>query len=307
MTFGEAILESSFGGLRIDVLSVDDDFGQDVVAHPYANVDGADTEDMGARQRTTNAQLIFFPLAPDDDWVERFIQFMEMKKDRQPHDFVHPILGTYSARVTECRAQTSADEGAIVVSATFVEHSTPQAIFAATPGAPSLSAMADLEASAQDLDDALAAAGATSDIPAAARTTAQGWVDLDPDSLSARDVTLELVDLSNQIDREMNRLEVATNIRRYPICRAMVHLNNNLRRVAQAVTSTTPRFIDITVSAPVPLLILAARVYGAAKASLRASQIKRLNIIPNASRIEGGTVLKAPSAVSPRDRLRSPR
>lgn len=298
--------EASFGGVRIDVLSTRDTAGRALAIYKYPHVDGADTEDMGGEPRITSAQLIFFPVSPQDDPYDRFLTFKTFVDSGEVLEFIHPLTGAYDARVEEFEFEAKAEErDTIRVTCTFIEHSTAQAIFDAGPGAPAPAGLEQVSGTADELSAAIAAAGlAASTTPDECVTAVERWVS--DATVTAREIDLELVKLSNKVAAMNEQYALATDPSRWTILRHVTMLNYQLRRAAESVTATTPRIIEITIQQAIPLLVLCARTYGAAEAMFRYEQVMKLNDIRNPARLEPGTVLRAQSPRAPRRRLRLP-
>lgn len=309
------IYECSFGGVRLDVQSLRDDLSRALARHTYPHRDGADTEDMGAEPRVTNCKVIFFPprgLA-DESALERFKAFVRVVNQGEPQTFVHPLLGSYKASVGTCNAEATAGlRDTIMVDVEFVEDAPDSAIFDENPGNPVLSAVDDVKASSAALDKAVddvntrkPSAPVSTTVGATATTEVSRWGDAD--GVTERDVRLAAASLSTTISSETDRLELATNIDRWPLAEALANLHYSVRRAAETFIETTPRIFEITVDKPTPLLTIAANVYGADQAADRYEQLLKLNDVRNPLRIEAGTVLRAQSANETRLRLKVPR
>jgi hypothetical protein len=73
-----------------------------------------------------------------------------------------------------------------------------------------------------------------------------------------------------------------------------MRLNYALRRAFDAVTTTQPDIIEVTVAAPMPLLVLVTQIYRSAREGLKHyGEILRLNDIRNPTCLEAGQVIKA--------------
>jgi prophage DNA circulation protein len=313
------LLECSFGGIRLDVQTTEDEAGRVIATHLIPHREGAPVRDMGAEPRTTKVKAIFFQVDDDDDPRERFYFFKAKADEGSTQTFVHPISGRYRAKVGAMTWSTASEpRDVIMVDCTFHEDADAPATLDATSGAPLGAGLAEVSAAAADLDASLVEVNAElpDDIEPLATTvgadsvsTVTAWqdaaTDLD-DPLTLRRVNLELVSLSNAISAETDRFELATNPERWPIARNLSNLHHSLRRAAAVLTEESPRIITITVTAPTNLLALAARTYPGDDAIARADQLLNLNDIRNPARLEAGTRLKA-YAVKTSTRLRSPR
>jgi len=306
--------EASFGGVRLDVLSARSTAGRALARHVYPRRNGAQLEDAGAEPRVDHCRLIFFQRSAADNHLERLAMFHEAFVDGGAHTLVHPLLGSYQAKISTFDLQADAEpRDVVMVDVVFEEHADEPAIFDIGAGSPALSGLEEVSASAAAMDAALDdVAAATGDdvwtsVGTRAVTAATAWEAADPeDPTTFRDINLEMVSLTNDIDREIDRLELATSVERYPIWVTMVGLRATLRKAVEALAERSPRIIEITVTAPTPLLVIAARTYGGDEAEWRCDQLRRLNDIRNPNRVETGTVLKAQAPSAPRARLRAP-
>lgn len=305
------LYHASWGELTLDIAATQDDASRAVTINKYPHVDGADTDDMGGEPRTTSAHIIFFQRDDQDDYYERFTQFLALRDTGEAYAFVHPLTGTYQARIAACTYSGDANSrDTIMVDCTFVEHTTTEAIFQIGSGAPLLSAVEVVAADAAKVGAAVAAYNAANPLTPVSTTvhtdalaTVTAW---EATEAGIRNVNLELVAKTNQIAAEMDRLEVATNLRRFPLAATLTNLAYTLRRAAATVTAKTPRLIEITVNAPIPLMALAANTYGADQATFRYEQLLEMNDIENPARIEKGTVLRAQAPGGKRTSLRFP-
>lgn len=315
----EQLIECSFGGVRLDVQSLRDVVGRVLAVHQIPHREGAPVRDQGAVPRETECKIIFFRTAPEDDPRERFYFFKAIADEGRTQTFVHPLTGRYRAKVGEMSFSIAPEPREVItVECTFHEDSDVPATFEATSGVAPSAGLAEVEASAADLNASLVevndelpedAEPLTSTAGVEAVAVAAGWadaVDAVDDPLTVRKVNLQLVALSNKISAETDRLELAMHPERQPIMRSLSALHANLRRAADAFTEQSPRIVEITVIAPTNVYTLAARTYPGENAERRAEQLLRLNDIRNPARIEAGTRLKAYSR-NTSTRLRSPR
>jgi len=295
--------EGSFGAVPLHFLSVEDDLGYDLAVHEYPHVDGANKVPMGRRGRVTRASLIFFASGPEDDYFSRFQAFDLLAGDQEPQTLTHPLTGSYSALVGDLVARASAEQrDTILVDCTFEESSTSIAVLEAGGGSPRASGLPSVEVEAAAVDAAVAGAGGSTTVGADAVAVVTAW---QAAPSATRAIRLELADLSSRIESEAERLQAATDIKRHGLYRALIRLRYSLRKAALLVMQDAPRLVEITVRAPVPLVILAAEIYGASEAHDRTAQLRRLNNVPNPARLEAGQVLRVQAAPAPARRRRS--
>lgn len=306
--WGSLLYPASFGGVKLDLVGgVSTNDGPTVVAHTYAHVPGADLEDMGREQRKTSATIIF--LGPDQD--VRLAAFLDQVNKVKPQLFVHPFrfVQPYLAKVTGLNFGGNVSErNCLTVSCSFDEDTTKPALYQPGPGTPILAGSDEVDAAGADVVAAFEALeGATlGDATLLADTSAASASWADAPATASRAVNIQLQQLTDRIDAEMVRLDVARQIEKYSIMAALVRLAASLRAARAAFGSRTPRIIEVIVHAAKPLVVLAAEMYGARSASDRVEQLVRLNEIHNPLRIEKGTVLRAQAPNAPVTRLRSP-
>jgi hypothetical protein len=309
--WADELFECSWGGLRIDVQTTQDVSGRTLVPFESPGRDGAELRDMGGEPRVTRCRVLFVTTRADDDPMARFRAFAELVRDGATRTFVHPLTGAYEAKVGEFNFNAEADaRGLVVVDCTFHEDAERPSVFEPGPGAQPQGGLEDVKASAAAVDDGLLEVfevtgdELTTTVGADAIALAESWEE-SGDELTRRDVTQALASFTNKLESEMDRLEVATDIDRWPLVEAFSRLNYSVRKAADTVITDTPQIIEWRPIAPVSLFAFCQRTYGADQAEERADQIERLNDIKNPARIEPGAVYRVP-APSSSPRLRSP-
>lgn len=299
----DELLDGRFGDVELNITSTEDVGGRELVRHKYPHRDGAKIEDVGGEQRTTHCEIIFF----GPGHRQAFAAFYVLANGIDPQTFVHPVLGSYTAKVSNLHWQARAEPRACIqVDCVFEEDISTPAVFDIGPGSPAFAGSDAVDSAGDDFADALAAQGLSDEtgLAAAASAVAHAW---DETQKTIRDVTHELTAITDRIESEYTRLEVATDVSRYPIMTALLGLGSSLRKAASAFAARSPRIFEFTVEVTAPLLIVAATIYqDASQAADRATQLEELNDIKNPARIERGTVLSALSPGGARRQLRSP-
>lgn len=299
-TWGTILYDASYDGFPIHVLSTRDSVGRTLARFTYPHRNGADLEDMGGEPRVTRCRVIF----TGPDHYEAFRVFHDLAHQVEPAIFVHPLTGSYLAKVGQFEYSAEAEQrDTIMVDCTFEEDTTEPAVLPVGAGAPTLSGVDDVAAAAAALGDALqngfivdADEGTIIDISDLTLledtvSTVQAWAD--DATKTIRDVTYEMSALTARIQVVTDELEVATDLSQFPIMVALTNLSYSLRRAAEVFASSAPQLFQFTVEAPTPLLLLAAQVYGADEAGDRLDELLTLNDIRNPARVERGTVLTA--------------
>lgn len=295
MSLWEKVLyEATFAGIRLDVTSSNGDRSNSVAEHRSPYKAGSRVEHTGEDPWVESLSLIF----TGPDHLERYEAFLRAKAKPDPQLLIHPIHGSKYCLVASCSESISPDRwDTIDVQATFIEHSPLIGVVGPGAGRSLDAEVQNVAAEAARLDSALADMGAESAVPARAGSIAAGWK---APSTTLRKVNLEVVSIANDIAALTEALNVATDIRAWPVIRSLELLQSNVRNAGEAFAATTPRLMEITVLEPVPLLTIAARTYGAKQANARYEELRSLNDVKNPARVEAGTVLKAQSPEAPR-------
>jgi len=315
----EQLFECRFGGIRLDVQSTQDTLGRVLATHQIPHREASPVRDQGGQARVTQCRIIFFPLDANDDPRERFYFFKSVVDEGRTQTFVHPITGSYRAKCGELTMSAAAEpRETLMVECSFHEDADVPAVFEAGAGVPVRAGVEEVSAAAADLDAGLVEVNAELDEDAeplastvgnSAVTQVQAWEEASRDvdkGLTAREVNLQLVALSDSISAETDRLELALHPERQPIARSLSNLHHSVRRAAAAFIEESPRIAEVTILSPTNVYTLAARTYPGEPAEQRVEQILQLNDLPNPARIEAGTRLKVYSTRTS-SRLRSPR
>ena len=289
--------EASYDGIRIDVLSSNIRHGRDVVPHKFPKRDGATNEDMGRQQFVCTLQFLFidhrFVPEGEGNYQDRFESFNRIVDDGKPRVLVHPYEGAVRCNIGDFSHDADGSgQPVIMASATFSEEIDLPPVFVAGAGAQTRASAQDVRAESIQAERSLEDVGFDPSTVQFAAAEADRW-EGDPD-LSAREVQLQMAVINQNLNRELDELEVATDLSRHPIHKQYTRLQHSLRRAAEAFTTTTTRIVQINVLEPLPLRVIAARFYGAEQAERRFREMRELNpAIRNPAIIPAGSVLKA--------------
>lgn len=289
--------EASFAGIRIDVLSSTITHGRDVIAHKFPKRDGATNEDMGRQQFNCVLQFLFidnrFVPEGEGNYQERFEAFNKIVDDGTPRVLVHPYEGAVRCNVADFTHDADGNTQPVInASASFMEEIDLPPVFAAGAGSQTRASAQDVRAEAVQAESSLEEVGFDPSTVQFAAEEAARW-EGDPE-LSAREVQLQMAVINQNLNRELDELEVATDLSRHPLHKQYTRLQHSLRRAAEAFTTTTTRIVSINVLEPLPLRVIAARFYGAEQAERRFREMLDLNpAIRNPAIIPAGTTLKA--------------
>lgn len=90
MSWEQNLQDASFRGVRFDVLRTRDGRERAVSRHEYPYVDGADLEDMGARERHFELTAVFW----GDDYDTRLQAFIAVLDQAGNGELIHPVYGS---------------------------------------------------------------------------------------------------------------------------------------------------------------------------------------------------------------------
>jgi len=286
------LLPASFGGVTFRVAFLSGQGGRDIVVKSPSRGDAHLLQDRGLRIRTTRCDVFFVDEQGSPPALERFREFQGLANDGAPRIFTHPIDGSYRARITDFEYQTGADDREISVSCTFLQDGEAQTVYRPGLGVAPLAGVDEVSATVAAAEEQLADEGLASEVPRSTLDTVVAWTEAE--TVDSRAVYLETASLSQEIGDEIDRLELVSNLDRWPIYREFIHLQSQLRRAAEAATSEAEDVYEVAVTTSMPVRLLCAQIYGAAEADDKARQVTTLNRLRTPGRIPAGTVLKVP-------------
>jgi prophage DNA circulation protein len=289
------LLAASYGGLPLHLLDTDDDMSREMARRRYPRKDGANTEDLGQIARETACTIVWAGVGH----VQRLVAFLRLVQRGRVESFTHPLTGSYQARVGDLRFSARAEERDwVVMSATFVEHSTDLAVLDPVQSGNVSAGLEEVKVAGAALDAAVAEflAGQETDAASNALDTVQRWHD--EADLAATRIALELGSLSSRINSEMNRLELATNPNAYPAYEAFLALHRSVSRAADAAVSRTPELVEHVVKVGAPLLAICQELYGGEAAVEAFERVLKLNELRRPAFVPAGTrlVIERPEA-----------
>lgn len=125
MSWEQNLQDASFRGVKFDVIRTRDGRERAVSRHEYPYVDGADLEDMGARERRFFLDAVFW----GDDYDTRLKAFLEALDQDGNGELIHPVYGSI--------AKAQLDRYEVRHSAERVDYCEVELHFSeATPGNP---------------------------------------------------------------------------------------------------------------------------------------------------------------------------
>jgi prophage DNA circulation protein len=289
------LFASSYAGQPLHLLDTDDDLSRNLARHRYPRKDGANTEDLGQGARETACTIVW----TGPGHLQRLAAFVRLVQRARPESFVHPLTGSYIARVQDLRFVARASERDwVVMTATFVEHSTDIAVLDPVQSGNVSAGLEEVQVAGAALDAAVAEflAGQETDAASSALATVQRWHD--EADLAATRIALELGSLSSRINTEMARLELATNPNAYPVYEAFLNLHRSASRAADAAIARTPELVEHVVTVGAPLLAICQGLYGGEAAVEAFERVLKLNELRRPAFVPAGTrlVIERPEA-----------
>lgn len=291
---------ASLGGIPFDCISTSDAVSRAVAEQNFPRKDGAHLQDMGAGARRTRLTCIFFEVPPeggdpDLTYLERYQQFYLKANSGETLDFVHPIFGSYRAKVVGdiSTDATSEDIDSIIVELTLVEDSTDPSPFDFSASQPVDAGIAATKVAEAKMSQALADSGLSSTVGADAVSQVSAW--RTDETVSPRRVNLELKSLTERIGAEIVSLSLDSDLSLQPVWRSMQTLQGEIRRAAQLFHQQQPQIFTFTVRTDTPLRVIVTDMYGASEANTRYDELMRLNDIDDPMLIRAGTQLSAAS------------
>jgi hypothetical protein len=282
-----------YGDVTLVITSHSDDDGRDWAVHSPARGDQHVLQERGRRLQRTRCEIVFCDDPGTSTFLDRFLAFLTLARDATPRLFLHPILDSYPAVVSDLTYRVDNAQRAVLVSCTFVAQDPPQAVFPVGAGVTAAAGPEQVSALATVANNELADVKLKSTTPATCLAKVTAWAELeDPD---ARAIALEAASLAAEIDETIEDLELATSLERWEAYRALINLRYSVVRAASAVTSESAQVTEIVLIAAEPLRSICARIFGARDAEERARQVAKLNGLRTPGLVPVGTTLKLPA------------
>lgn len=286
---------ASYAGIPLLVASIDTETGRDVAVQSPSRGDKHVLQDRGRRHTSAKLEILFVDQPGFEPFRDRYDLFRDQVNSGEASIFVHPLDGSYRARVADMSVRASSEAREIAVSCTMLAEDEPETVFplgAGTTPAAGLDAVTQAAAAA---DAALATLGKTTTATSSCVSAVTDWST--DDSLDSQKVFVEVASLTQQISDAIDTLDLASDLANWAGYQAMINLSYQIARAGEVFTSSSAQNFQITIQHPMPLLAICAQVYDASSAIDRADQVARLNRIRTPGRIPAGTMLTMP----PRD------
>lgn len=282
------LLPASFAAIPLNVVRTSDNHQRALVRHGYPSREGAKLQDMGGEPRTTRMELVFF----GENHIQHLRQMIAAWREGVVDTLIHPITGTFEAALEEFDWNAeAASRDFITATATFVEDiltADNQVIRSFSGEIPNRN-LVDQDVEAVEAE--LVELGLESEVPEEVTEQLDLWQDAEPADMTRPQIELELSALSNRIQDEIDRLDLAADVANYPAYEAFVRLHNNLRNLAELLIAQAPRLTTYTVPVAAPLLVIFQGLYGGQGALDRYTRGLDMNRVLNPALVPAGTVL----------------
>lgn len=273
--------DASFDDFPLRITQITTEDGRDIVVQSPYRGSKHFNQDRGQKVGRVNAEIVFVDEPRVGDFRDRFDAFRKVIADAkgQAKVFSHPVIGSYLARC-EGGSHTADARRMMTFSVSFIPEDEPDPVSKILAGVAPMAGVQALEVASQEADDALASVGLASAAPGNTLARVTAWNEASgDDSLDSQDVIVGVESAVADINQQIDDLELASQLERWPAYVTLVNLAYTVRRVADQFTSSTDRTIPLTVDMPEPLLAICARVYGADRASDMADKVARRNRI----------------------------
>jgi len=282
MSWTDQIQVVTWGGIEIDVISVDDDLSRRVVEYSYPYKDGAELEDLGREPRRTNVVAVFF----GSDYLERLVELITLIDQGKTQAFQHPVLGRWQAKCSRSTVKHSHERRDYAdLDLELIEDGVNTSI----PQIESVGAVQDeMETRIDDLQDA----------------TDNLIEDTDATQAFIDDAGTYVTDVEDQEGDRSDRLEqlkrfqkdaiaeldaIADNIKTNAALQAIRSVMGSATRLKERIERLAPRLTEKELSIHTPLVSIAATLYGDPD---RTDELLRINQIRNPLLVPPGTKLK---------------
>lgn len=284
----DGLLKAFWGSVRLYIADLDGDLGRSLVVHEPSTGNAFTLQDRGEKPDRTNAVVVFCTVPTETDhWKKRYDAFKALRDKGEAQLFVHPLHGSYIAKIGECRLMMSSETDGVTLSVEFIRDGDVVAVSDVGAGITPAAGPEAVSMAATDVDASLAELGLSSTVPAEAVVASEAWAEAEePDS---RTVFAELGSLVAKVEDEVVRLELLTDLDRWPAYRDMVILRAHLVDAAAAVASFSQQIAEYVVLRSIPARVLGAQIAGARYAEAFAKEFVLLNDLASPGLVPPGT------------------
>jgi hypothetical protein len=290
----QGYFEASFNGHRLAVKSFRSNGGRDIVIQSPSRGNSHTLNDRGAAVRDTVCEIIFSKAPGQANHVERFLAFKADCSSGVPFLFVHPVDGSYLARVGPLPYFADGSDLSINCSATFIEDQAAENIAAISLSVPSVAGADSVLAASNGASLAATSAGLATLAAPKAAALADDWATRD--ELDPHQVFLDVAGSVAELDGEIRSLEAATDPYQWEYYKSLILVQHEIVKAGSAATQAVARMIEFVVDADQPLRVICANFYGAALAAEKAIEVGNINRIRTPACVPRGTVIKLPAS-----------
>lgn len=281
MSWDVQLDQASFRGVPFECQTIDDEIVRRVVQYKYPYRDGADLEDLGREPRSTRLTCVFM----GDNYESDLGAFNMVVDEGKAGFFVHPILGTWNARISRVGIKHSHDmRDVATVDVEVIEDGTSTTL-------PNLLSVAKLQKEAIDWADQVDTDNLLTQVTEAQSAASKAREFANDIKTTVNDINSTLNQVRRKIDTAVSKLRQLTDIQNYKIVRSLKRLAYSCTKLGVRVQSLRPPLLKKRLAAAMPLPYLAHQLYGDKK---RSSEIANLNKgkVPNQFKIKKDTELK---------------
>jgi hypothetical protein len=238
------------------------------------------------------AEIVFCPIVGEFNHEDRYQEFRRLRDRGLAQIFVHPLHGSYRARLGDCSVRRRADAVQITVSAEFIPDEVVQTTGEAGENLAPIAGPEAVAVAAELVGRELEViVSATSDAPGNAVAAATSWSEQEvPNS---RSVYLELATTTGELDAMVDDLDLV-QLETWQAYVEVIALRSALRECAQATAQETTQASLVEVKTATPLLAICAREVGAHEAAAYADLVAQVNDLRDTLLVPAGTVLRLP-------------
>lgn len=301
--WSEILFSAQFAGVPLDIQFTRDSIENGLVTHLRPRRDGANIQNMGQNPRTTDCRILFFERELEGNEIEpgspnhhrrRFQKFFAFQARDRAQVFVHPLFGSYRARVKNLVVVAEADKRDLIeVTCQFIEDGDSLLLLA--PGdnfSTHLGVSASLNLA---LEDSLPSTSIQDDLGVFDDVRSL-LSDIEDPGGNLTVIAQKLSGVSNKLEQLTRQVRDVADLNNHFAWREFNRLHYEIRQAVDLAREFRPRTFQVTVFARpgIGLRLLAAQTYGAELALEMTERILQMNKVPDPSLIPFGQVLDAP-------------
>lgn len=277
----DGLFAVSWGRLTLWCAAIGTSLPRQLIVHRQSSGDEHPVDDRGLDAQRSRVTILFDDFDGEKTTpVARFRELLAAHKLGTEAMFTHPIDGAFMAKIGEFSYDLVSDYGTPQnVSCEFVPVDTVNTVSPAGANTSGSVGEGAVNAAADDLDAALAAAGIELEDPPTdlGREAAESWVS--GETVPTRKVIVDTANISSMLSAMIVEQGLEDDLALWDVFVATIMFGSATRNAAIAATSEVPAVFVLRVRRVVAILPLMARIYGGAEAEDRARQAEELNDI----------------------------